>query len=195
MGEIIKHMKSIGDVALFQRDSSKSRRVNGFTLIELMLVLVLIAIFMVIAIPSYQEYVRRADASAVQQEMQKIAEQLARHKAKNFTYRGFDPAYIYGATGPMTSVILPQGATGMAIKYTITIRDADDSTKLLTAVDGSSPPKPTVRGRNWAMKAETSDVKNYNFLMTSSGMKCKNKTKANVSYADCGTTVTGKEDW
>jgi len=97
MGEIIKHMKSIGDVALFQRDSSKSRGVNGFTLIELMLVLVLIAIFMVIAIPSYQEYVRRADASAVQQEMQKIAEQLARHKAKNFTYRGFDPAYIYGA--------------------------------------------------------------------------------------------------
>ena len=111
MGEIIKYMKSIGDVTLFQRDSSKSRRVNGFTLIELMLVLVLIAIFMVIAIPSYQEYVRRADASVVQQEMQKIAEQLARHKAKNFTYRGFDPAYIYGATGPMTSVILPQGAT------------------------------------------------------------------------------------
>jgi len=170
-------------------------QVKGFTLIELMIVLVIVAIFAAIAIPSYQEYARRADVSMVQQEMQKIAEQLERHKAKNFTYRGFDPAYIYGATGPMTSIILPQGATGTAIKYTITIRDADDSTKLLTAVDGSSPPKPTVRGRNWAMKAETSDVKNYNFLMTSSGMKCKNKTKANVSYTGCGSIAAGREEW
>ena len=168
---------------------------KGFTLIELMVVVVIVAIFTAIAIPSYQQYARRADASMVQQEMQKIAEQLERHKAKNFTYRGFDPAYIYGATGPMTSFILPQGATGTAIKYTITIRDADDSTKLLTAVDGSSPPKPTVRGRNWAMKAETSDVKNYNFLMTSSGMKCKNKTKANVSYTGCGSIAAGREEW
>ena len=168
---------------------------KGFTLIELMVVVVIVAIFTAIAIPSYQQYARRADASMVQQEMQKIAEQLERHKAKNFTYRGFDPAYIYGATGPMTSIILPQGATGTAIKYTITIRDADDSTKLLTAVDGSSPPKPTVRGRNWAMKAETSDVKNYNFLMTSSGMKCKNKTKANVSYTGCGSIAAGREEW
>ena len=168
---------------------------KGFTLIELMVVVVIVAIFAAIAIPSYQQYARRADASMVQQEMQKIAEQLERHKAKNFTYRGFDPAYIYGATGPMTSIILPQGATGTAIKYTITIRDADDSTKLLTAVDGSSPPKPTVRGRNWAMKAETSDVKNYNFLMTSSGMKCKNKTKANVSYTGCGSIAAGREEW
>ena len=168
---------------------------KGFTLIELMVVVVIVAVFTAIAIPSYQQYARRADASMVQQEMQKIAEQLERHKAKNFTYRGFDPAYIYGATGPMTSIILPQGATGTAIKYTITIRDADDSTKLLTAVDGSSPPKPTVRGRNWAMKAETSDVKNYNFLMTSSGMKCKNKTKANVSYTGCGSIAAGREEW
>ena len=168
---------------------------KGFTLLELMVVVVIVAIFTAIAIPSYQQYARRADASMVQQEMQKIAEQLERHKAKNFTYRGFDPAYIYGATGPMTSIILPQGATGTAIKYTITIRDADDSTKLLTAVDGSSPPKPTVRGRNWAMKAETSDVKNYNFLMTSSGMKCKNKTKANVSYTGCGSIAAGREEW
>jgi len=138
---------------------------------------------------------RRADASMVQQEMQKIAEQLTRHKTKNFTYRGFDPAYLYSASSPMTSVILPQGATGTAIKYTITIRDADDTTKLLTAVDGSTPPKATIRGRNWAMKAETADIRNYDFLMTSTGTRCKNKTKANVTYTGCGTTATGKEDW
>jgi type IV pilus assembly protein PilE len=47
-----------------------------------MVVLVIIAIFTAIAIPSYQEYARRADVSMVQQEMQKIAEQLERHKSK-----------------------------------------------------------------------------------------------------------------
>lgn len=195
MGEIIKKSQKIEGAAQFKSRFSKGKLATGFTLIELMMVLAMIAIFMALAIPSYQEYVRRADASMVQQEMQKIAEQLTRHKAKNFTYRGFDPAYLYGASSPMTSVILPQGATGTAIKYTITIRDADDTTKLLTAVDGSTPPKATIRGRNWAMKAETADIRNYDFLMTSTGTRCKNKTKANVTYTGCGTTATGKEDW
>lgn len=195
MGEIIKNTKQLKSVIRFPNNTPLRNRLTGFTLIELMIVLVLIAISMVIAIPSYQEYVRRSDASMVQQEMQKIAEQLDRHKAKNFTYRGFDPAYIYNVGSPMTSITLPRNATASGIRYTITIRDADDTTKLLTAVDGSSPPKPTVRGRNWAMKAQASDIRNYNFLMTSTGTRCKNKTNANVSYADCGVTSTGKEDW
>lgn len=164
---------------------------KGFTLIELMVVVVIVAIFTAIAIPSYQQYARRADVSMVQQEMQKIAEQLERHKSKNFTYRGFDPAYIYGATGPMTSVILPQGATGTAIKYTITIRDAGDPTKLLT--DASIP--PVIRARVWTMKAEGSDTRNYDLLMTSAGLRCKNKTKSLVTYTDCGSIAAGREEW
>ncbi len=96
------------------------------------MLVVIIAILAAIAFPSYQEYVRRSNASIAQQEMQKIAEQLERHKAKNFTYRDFDPNYIYGQTGALTSVTLPRGATGSAIKYTITIRDAEEPTKLLT---------------------------------------------------------------
>ena len=62
-----------------------------------------------------------------------------------------------------------------------------------------SPPKATIRGRNWVMKAETADIRNYDFLMTSTGTRCKNKTKANVTYTGCGTVATGaefgKEDW
>ena len=167
------------------------RRPQGFTLIELMLVVVIVAIFAAIAIPSYLNYVRRADAGLAQQELQKIAEQLERHKSRNFSYRGFDPNFIYGVTGAMTSVTLPRGATGSGIKYTITIRDGDDPTKLLTDTTAS----PAIRARRWAMIAETSDVKNYNFLMTSSGLRCKNKTRANVTYSDCGTSATGSESW
>ncbi|MBK5648263.1 MAG: prepilin-type N-terminal cleavage/methylation domain-containing protein [Acinetobacter sp.] len=167
-------------------------RSQGFTLVELMIVLVIVAIFTAIAIPSYQEYARRADVSIAQQEMQKIAEQLERHKAKNFTYRGFDPNYIYGVTGSaLNSVTLPRGATGAAIKYTITIRDADDPTKLLT--DATVP--PVIRARAWAMKAEGSDSRNYDVLLTSAGVRCKNKTKTLVDYTSCGTSSTGSEAW
>lgn len=167
-------------------NSRLGKPTRGFTLIELMIVVAIIAIIAAIAFPSYQEYVRRSNASLAQQEMQKIAEQLERHKAKNFTYRAFDPNYIYGETGALNSVTLPRGAG--AVKYTITIRDAEDTTKLLT--DATDP--PVIRARGWAMQAASSDAQNFYFLMTSSGLRCKNKTAANMTYTGCGV---GGEAW
>ncbi len=162
----------------------------GFTLIELMVVVAIIAIIAAIAFPSYQAYTRRSSESLAQQEMQKIAEQLERHKAKNFTYRDFDPNFIYDVSGAMTSVTLPRGATGSAIKYTLTIRDAEDSTKLLTDTG--------IRARGWAMRATAADARSYNLLMTSTGLRCKNKTSANIQFNtttkmwECGV---GGENW
>ncbi|MGO3917980.1 type IV pilin protein [Acinetobacter venetianus] len=171
--------------------SRSSKGLRGFTLIELMVVLVIVAIFTAIAIPSYQAYVRRAEVAMAQQEMQKIAESLERHKARNFTYRGFDPSVVYNIAGPMNTVTLPRGATGSNIKYTLTIRDAEDTTKLLT--DNSVP--SVIRARSWAMKATTNDARNYDLLITSSGLKCKNKTKSLVTYSGCGSASAGGEGW
>lgn len=200
MEKIIKYNKEFSQTAyLFSRLGGFSK---GFTLIELIVVLVIISIFAAFTIPSYQEYVRRSDASMAQQEMQKIAEQLERHKAKNFTYRGFNPNFLYGESSLMSSVTLPRGVSGSRIKYTITIQDGDDPSKLLTSVDASTPPKPDVRGRIWVMKAETNDTKNYNFLMSSNGVRCKNRAKELLEYknsdtqqASCGSVATGSEEW
>lgn len=149
---------------------------KGFTLIELMIVVMVVAIFSLVAIPSYQSYARKALESQVQQEIQNLAMRLDRLKSRNFNYKNFDT----------TQVIIPTGATGTAIKYKIEIRDGNETTMTLSSAN-------TGPGRNWSIRAEATDEKNNNFLMTSQGIKCKNKTKANVTFAACASA--GTETW
>ena len=156
--------------------SSNRRSVQGFTLIELMIVVVILAIFAAIAIPSYREYARRAIASNAEQAIFNLSMNLSKHKTRNFSYKDF-----VSTPDPM---VLPLGSTGTAVKYQITVRDGNDTSKSLT--DSS------VMGRNWVIRAESKDPKNYTFLINSLGLKCRNKTAANVTYTDCGT---GQESW
>jgi type IV pilus assembly protein PilE len=162
----------------------KRHPVSGFTLIELMVVVVIVAIFAAIAIPGYQEYARRTLAAQAQQEIQQLANLLEKNKTRNFNYLGF-------LTTP-NPIVLPVGATGTAIKYTITVHDGTNTAQALTAANAA--------GQSWVITAESSDAKNYSFLMTSTGLRCKNKTLANITAtsitdATCGTDVTGREEW
>lgn len=154
---------------------------SGFTLIELMVVVVIVAIFAAIAIPSYQAYVRRAEASQATQGMQQIAALLERHKARNFSYQGFD----------LTAQSIRTPRT-----YSFDLKDGTNATKgtgngkLLSPADASA-------GRSWVLYAFTTNSQSYNFLMTSAGLRCKNKTAANITAtkvedATCGT---GSEAW
>ncbi len=62
--------------------SHRGGAVRGFTLIELMIVVVIIAILAAIAVPSYQEYVQRSNTSMAQQEMQKLPSNLSAIKQR-----------------------------------------------------------------------------------------------------------------
>ncbi|WP_109441033.1 type IV pilin protein [Acinetobacter haemolyticus] len=152
---------------------------RGFTLIELMIVLVLVAIIAAIAIPSYEHFTRRAIAAQAQQEMHKLAEQLERHKSRNFTYRGFNPRYLYPAPpGPRVDsfdetkqeLTLPLESSNP--KYTLTIVDGSAGNPLLTSSDAI--------GQRWAIKAVSHNVRNSSFLLTSTGVKCETITPANI---------------
>ncbi|RZK14538.1 MAG: prepilin-type N-terminal cleavage/methylation domain-containing protein [Flavobacterium sp.] len=172
------------------------KKVNsaGFTLIELMVVVMIVIVLTAIALPSYQEYSRKASVAIAQQEMQKLAEQLERHRGKNFTYRGFNASYLFvdnngrviDAFSPTNQTLtLPLDSSSPNIKYTIDLKDSSANNPLLTSSLAS--------GQGWVIKAISSDINNYSLLMTSSGVKCKNKTSANVSYINCGTV--GNENW
>jgi len=139
---------------------------QGFTLIELMVVLVIVAIFAAIAIPSYQSYVRRAHASQAQDQLQQIAVALERHKSRNFNYLNFSL--------PANLTVSPRGATGSSIKYNFTVE--------------------TGPGQSWVVLAASTDTRNFSYLMSSTGVRCRNTTLNNIdtTTVTCGT---GREEW
>ena len=150
---------------------------KGFTLIELMIALVIISILAMIALPVYSQYAQRANENLAQQQLQNLAIQLDRHKARQFNYLGF-------ATAAGTPINLPEGSTGTAIKYKVYVKDGLSGNPLLTDT--------TASGLSWVIKAESQDTKLATFLMTSNGIKCKNKAANSVTYAGCGS---GSESW
>lgn len=166
---------------------------QGFTLIELMVVVVIVAILAVIAMPSYQAYARRANVAAAQQEMQKLAEQLERHKSRNFSYKGFNAQYLYNSTGTTPfntttqTLTLPLNTIG-GVRYTLTIIDGMTGNPLLTA--------STSTGQSWTIKAVSADAQNFDIMINSAGIRCMNKAdKTKITNLSCGTKAEGGEQW
>lgn len=176
---------------------------HGFTLIELMVVVVIIAIFTAIALPSYQQYMRKRDLAVAQQESLRIAAELERFKSKNFSYKGFDPTFSYPAFDKAKGELyLPVGATSSNAKFLLTVVDTTTKKPLNIIVSGNkeTDDSKAVKGLGWVMKVERTrtgagndslpkEPKNYDLLLNSNGLRCMTRT-ANIvtNYLGCGTS-------
>lgn len=199
------------------------KKIRGFTLIELMIVVVIVAIFAAITFPSYQQYTERRDLAIARQEALRIAAELERFKAKNFSYKGFDASYLYtyagtDADGNTTTasyydavtgqLLLPIGSTAYTAKFILTLANGGTGHKPLTFVkdsDGNeTADSASVNGLTWVMLVQrakdsssppkSKQPRNYDLLITSTGIRCMTRTEDVVTdYTNCGTS--NSESW
>ncbi len=72
------------------KNSFKAKTVRGFTLIELMIVVAIVALLAAIVYPSYQDQVRKARRGQAKADLTEILQDAERYYSVNNTYLGFN---------------------------------------------------------------------------------------------------------
>lgn len=106
---------------------------GGFTLIELMVTVAIVAILAAIAVPSYQEQVRKARRGQAQADLVELAQRAERHHTVNNTYQSF------WTTVPGDQRLSPRD--GGTAYYDLTMQAPTANTFVLTATPISTTPQ------------------------------------------------------
>lgn len=173
-------------------------RQKGFTLIEVMIVIIILAILAAIAVPSYRHYVVVNAERDTQAKMSQLQIELERWRASALTYKGFVPKKIDGsgnktygyANTDNTIINVPEGS-GDDYTYRITLVDGDTSGAASSLV--STGGVDNITGRSWKMLAVPNPNRYAKFgnkiLLTSAGVRCMTTTTLTIGLNDCGTNA------
>lgn len=161
-------------------------RQKGFTLIELMTTVAIVAILAAIALPSYRQYIQRAALKNTQASVLALSEQLTRHKARYLTFLNFSPSFGYAYVGTgRKEIYLPVGSTLTNYQYKITLVDLSNRAQPLSSASAT--------GQGWFMLAEPNpsdsvQSNNYSVVLSSRGLRCMSRATLLISAADCGSS-------
>lgn len=107
------------------------RKQRGFTLIEVMIVVAIIAILASIAFPSYQASIKKSRRSDAQGALTAFAAAMERHFTENNTYEGATTGGSY--PGPPAIFATEAPLDGADKYYDLSIKDANDTSYTLRA--------------------------------------------------------------
>lgn len=172
----------------FSSEQGKSAT-KGFTLLELVVTVTIVAILAALAIPSYQSYIERSAVSETQQRMLALSTDLLRWRSKALTYRGFVPASGYAQAN---DILVPTDATLSNYRYKVTLVDAGTKASLGDA---------TAIGTDWIMVAVPNSDNNTlkdgkRLYLRSNGERCLVASTVNLStstVAPCAADTS--EPW
>lgn len=100
---------------VFERGRLAAWYSAGFTLIELMITVVIVAILMAIALPSYRQHVVRSSRAAVEAFMLEVANKQERYLLDKRTY-----------AGSLTALGMSAGS-GISSNYTVTVSSSSNA--------------------------------------------------------------------
>lgn len=151
---------------------------QGFTLVELMAVVVIVAIFAAIAIPSYERYIARSYQAKAQAELLMLSERLESYRGRQLNYAGFMAEHESEAG----VVYLPKDATAEKYRYKVQILDSNTHKDLQQSVIGQGYKliaTPYQEGQRYLRESPS-------YLLSSSDQKCASPTLLDSTATNCG---------
>lgn len=99
----------------------KKSKQNGFTLVELMIVVGIVGIIATIAYPSYQNMINNTSRSTAQGDLMSLATALERHNVSNFSYNGAAAGATNTGSPAIYASYSPATESAANKKYDLTI--------------------------------------------------------------------------